>query len=86
MICSTCNGRGEIGGFVGSIGSGAESYQTDLCPDCQPPPALNAIADVVLAYRPKPKSKTAKKRKRLRLALSIAAALPLLLWAGIAMT
>ena len=26
--------------------------------------ALNAIADVVLAYRPKPKSEAAKKRKR----------------------
>ncbi len=30
----------------------------------EPPKALDAIADVVLAYRPKPKSKTAKKRKR----------------------
>jgi hypothetical protein len=29
------------------------------------PKALDAIADVVLAYRPKPKSKPAKKRKRL---------------------
>lgn len=28
-----------------------------------PPFALDAIADVVLAYRPKPKSKPAKKRK-----------------------
>jgi hypothetical protein len=28
------------------------------------PPALDKIADVVLAYRPKPKSKAAKKRKR----------------------
>lgn len=26
--------------------------------------ALNAITDVVLAYRPKPKSEAAKKRKR----------------------
>lgn len=26
--------------------------------------ALNAIADIVLAYRPKPKSEAAKKRKR----------------------
>lgn len=26
--------------------------------------ALNAIAEVVLAYRPKPKSEAAKKRKR----------------------
>ena len=30
----------------------------------QPPKALDAIADVVLAYRPKPKSEPAKKRKR----------------------
>ena len=30
----------------------------------EPPKALDAIADVVLAYRPKPKSKPAKKRKR----------------------
>jgi hypothetical protein len=28
------------------------------------PQTLDAIADVVLAYRPKPKSKPAKKRKR----------------------
>jgi hypothetical protein len=28
------------------------------------PKALDAIADVVLAYRPKPKSKTAKKRRK----------------------
>jgi hypothetical protein len=28
------------------------------------PKELNAIADIVLAYRPKPKSKPAKKRKR----------------------
>jgi hypothetical protein len=29
------------------------------------PKALDAIADVVLAYRPKPKSKPGKKRKKL---------------------
>jgi hypothetical protein len=28
------------------------------------PKALDAIADIVLAYRPKPKSKPAKKRKK----------------------
>jgi hypothetical protein len=28
------------------------------------PKALDAIADVVLAYKPKPKTKPAKKRKR----------------------
>ena len=28
------------------------------------PPELNAIADVVLAYKPKPKTKAAKRRKR----------------------
>ncbi len=30
----------------------------------QPPKALDGIADVVLAYRPKPKSKPARKRAR----------------------
>jgi len=30
----------------------------------KPPEALDAIVDVVLAYRPKPTSKPAKKRKR----------------------
>lgn len=30
----------------------------------KPPKALDAIADVVLAYRPKPKSKPARKRLR----------------------
>lgn len=29
-----------------------------------PPKVLDAIADVVLAYKPKPKSAPAKKRKR----------------------
>jgi len=30
--CGTCDGRGEIGGFVN-----AESgHQTDPCPDCAP--------------------------------------------------
>jgi hypothetical protein len=29
----------------------------------KPPSALDAIADVVLAYKPKPKTKPAKKRK-----------------------
>jgi hypothetical protein len=29
------------------------------------PKELDAIADVVLAYRPKPKSKAAKKRKKM---------------------
>ena len=28
------------------------------------PKALEAIADIVLAYKPKPKSKAAKKRKK----------------------
>jgi hypothetical protein len=31
----------------------------------KPPKELDAIADVVLAYRPKPKSKPAKKRNRM---------------------
>ena len=30
----------------------------------KPPKALDQIADVVLAYKPKPKSKPAKKRAR----------------------
>jgi hypothetical protein len=30
------------------------------------PGVLNAVTDVVLAYRPKPKSKGARKRKRLK--------------------
>jgi hypothetical protein len=30
----------------------------------KPPKALDAIADKVLAYRPKPKSKPARRRKR----------------------
>jgi hypothetical protein len=32
----------------------------------KPPKALDAIADVVLAYRPKPKTKPARKRQRVR--------------------
>ena len=32
----------------------------------KPPKELDAIADVVLAYRPKPKTKPAKKRKRMQ--------------------
>jgi hypothetical protein len=34
------------------------------------PKELDAIADVVLAYRPKPKTKSGKKRKRLAAKLS----------------
>lgn len=30
----------------------------------KPPKALDAIADLVLAYKPKPKTKPAKKRKK----------------------
>jgi hypothetical protein len=33
--------------------------------DTKPPKELDAIADVVLAYRPKPKSKPGKKRKKM---------------------
>lgn len=32
----------------------------------QPPKVLDAIADVVLRYRPKPKTKPARKRQRAR--------------------
>lgn len=31
--------------------------------ETRPPPILDAIVDVVLAYRPKPKTEGAKKRK-----------------------
>lgn len=37
--CSTCNGRGEIGGFAG-MDSG---YQTDPCPDCTAPTAAAIV-------------------------------------------
>lgn len=33
--CRCCNGRGEIGGFVGSPDNGG--YQTDPCPECSTP-------------------------------------------------
>jgi hypothetical protein len=32
----------------------------------KPPKELDAIADVVLAYRPKPKTKPGKKRRRMQ--------------------
>jgi hypothetical protein len=32
----------------------------------KPPKELDAIADVVLAYRPKPKTKPARKRRRMQ--------------------
>jgi hypothetical protein len=32
----------------------------------KPPKELDAIADVVLSYRPKPKTKPAKKRRRMQ--------------------
>jgi hypothetical protein len=41
----------------------------------KPPKELDAIADVVLAYRPKPKTKLAKKRKKLAATLSKSASL-----------
>jgi hypothetical protein len=34
--------------------------------DPKPPKELDAIADVVLAYRPKPKSKPGKKRRKMQ--------------------
>jgi hypothetical protein len=34
--------------------------------DTKPPKELDAIADVVLAYRPKPKSKSGKKRRKMQ--------------------
>jgi hypothetical protein len=39
----------------------------------KPPKELDAIADIVLAYRPKPKSKPAKKRKKLAKKLAASA-------------
>lgn len=39
----------------------------------QPPKVLDAIADVVLAYRPSPKSKPAKQRRTKRRKLAKAA-------------
>jgi len=41
----------------------------------KPPKELDAIADVVLAYRPKPKSKPGKKRRRMQKRLIAAQAL-----------
>jgi hypothetical protein len=41
----------------------------------KPPKELDAIADVVLAYRPKPKTKPAKKRKKLAAKLARSASL-----------
>jgi len=32
----------------------------------KPPKELDAIADIVLAYRPKPKTKPAKKRRKMQ--------------------
>ena len=43
--------------------------------DQKTPKELDAIADVVLAYRPKPKTRPGKKRKRLAAKLSKAAKL-----------
>jgi hypothetical protein len=40
----------------------------------KPPKELDAIADVVLAYRPKPKTKPAKKRRRMQKRLMAAQA------------
>lgn len=32
--CEMCDGRGEVGGFVGTPGSGCEGFETNRCPDC----------------------------------------------------
>ena len=60
--CETCHGEEFLW----------DENETPIgCPTCNPdgkwasPPALDAIADIVLAYKPMPKSKPAKKRKRL---------------------
>jgi hypothetical protein len=44
-----------------------EPWNGELCQECgwkEPPRALSAIADTVLAYRPKARSKPAIQRKR----------------------
>jgi hypothetical protein len=41
----------------------------------KPPKELDAIADVVLAYRPKPKTKPAQKRRKMQKRLIVAQAL-----------
>lgn len=44
-----------------------EQWNNDVCASCgwkEPPRELNAIADTVLAYRPKARSKPAVQRKR----------------------
>jgi hypothetical protein len=41
----------------------------------KPPKELDAIADIVLAYRPKPKTKPGKKRRRMQKRLIAAQAL-----------
>ncbi len=47
-VCSTCDGRGEIGGFVNT----ESGYQSDPCPDCteslaSPPPVAEGEAQPV---------------------------------------
>jgi len=43
----------------------------------KPPKELDAIADVVLSYRPKPKSEPGKKRKKMAKKLAKLASAPL---------
>jgi hypothetical protein len=51
--------RHDLAAQVAALGADS------LLPDWKPPKALDAIADVVLRYRPKPKTKPARRRKRL---------------------
>jgi len=44
----------------------AKIAEREAAGEYQTPPALDAIARVVLAYHPKPKSEPAKKRERAR--------------------
>ncbi len=50
--------------FLGTSDHGMKHWQVPRKRKEQVPPELNAITDVVLAYKPKPKSKGAKRRKR----------------------
>jgi hypothetical protein len=50
--------------FLGTSDAGITRWQVPRKRKPKTPAALDAITDVVLAYRPNPKSKAAKKRKR----------------------
>lgn len=39
-VCATCDGRGEVGGWVGGVASidGGGGYESEPCPDCTTAP------------------------------------------------